>query len=335
MNPLCQACERRPSALVDPADDVGDPYVVCQGCHGRLIARSLRPLEWFNLAKRHGWSQFLLHDDFYDDDGTASQPEEDVEAPEALPAPSLKEAAAAPATLLDYTVTRWNIEDELIAKWRGFPVEEVLTALKNRFAATQNAAVRSVVLEVCSIVGPAAAELVRQAWHAYPVGVAYGSLVKATAACLSFEDGFARAESALASMPEKARRVSFSALAHFRSARSLSWIEANASEPTTEAWGRLAAASALDWDTAQAWIRAGRPLNLIAIDALLAMADPGTPFLRALRPSLGAPPDECEVRRVLEAAITADPVPRVRQRVSSLLTKVPALAPGARGADNA
>ena len=115
----------------------------------------------------------------------------------------------------------------------------------------------------------------------------------------------------------------------------LSWIEANACEPTTEAWGCLSAASAYSWDTAKAWIRAGRPLNLIAIDALLAIADPRTPFLRALQPSLGAPSDEGEMRWVLETAIAADPVPRVKQRVGSLLSKLPALAPRPRGADEA
>lgn len=331
MSPLCQACERRPSSVVEPADAPAEPYFVCQGCHGRLVARSLRPLEWFNLAKRHGWSRFLLHDDFYNDDGTASQPDEAVEAPESLPAPTLKEAGVAPASLLDYTVTRWHIEDELIEKWKSLPMGEVLSVLNGRFAATRNAAVRSVVLEVCSLVGPAAAELVRQAWHEYPEGVAYWSLVQETAACLPFEDGFARAERALADMPEKAMRESFSALAHFRSAHLLSWIEANACEPTTEAWGRLAAASAFSWGTAKAWIGAGRPLNLIAIDALLAIADPRTPFLRALQLSLGGPTDEGEMRQVLEAAMAADPVPRVKQRVGSLLSKLPALSPAIKG----
>lgn len=179
---------------------------------------------------------------------------------------------------------------------------------------------RPPVLEVCSLVGPAAAELVRQAWHEYPEGVAYWSLVQATAACLPFEDGFARAERALADMPEKARRESFSALAHFRSAHLLSWIEANACEPTTEAWGRLAAASAFSWGTAKAWIGAGRPLNLIAIDALLAIADPRTPLLRALQPSLGAPTDEGEMRQALSAsAANASPPHNINQSSSAPL----------------
>src|SRR5258707_12116757 len=32
------------------------------------------PLEWFNLAAKHGWRKYLLHDDFYDQDGTADVP---------------------------------------------------------------------------------------------------------------------------------------------------------------------------------------------------------------------------------------------------------------------
>lgn len=334
MSPLCQACERRPSSVVEPVDDPAEPYFVCEECHGRLLSRSLRPLEWFNLAKRHSWSRFLLHDDFYDNDGTASQPEEEVAAPVSLLTPSLDEASGSAESLLDYTITRWRIEDELVEKWKSLPVDEVLTVLHGRFAGTRNASVRSAVLEVGSLVGTAAAELVQQAWKVYPDRVPYWSLVQATAACLPIEAGFARAERALAEMPEKSRRENFSALAHFKSQQALSWIEKNSFEPTTEAWGRLAAASSFTWDKATEWMSSGRPLNLIAVDALLAIADPRTPFLRALRPSLGAPPDEREMQQVLEAAAAADPVPRVKQRIASLLSKLPVLAgsrPGQAG----
>ncbi len=331
MPALCQACERSPGSVTESSDDAADPYLVCHECHRRLVARSLRPLEWFNLAKRHGWSRYLLHDDFYDDDGAASQPEEDVEAPESLPAPSLHEAGRTAASLFDYSVTRWRIGNELVEKWKSLPVDEVLIVLNGRFAASRNEAVRSVVLEVGSFVGLAAVELVRQAWREYPERVPYWSLVQATAACLPFEEGVARAETALVGMSERKRRESFPALAHFRSPRVLRWIECNACEPSTEAWGYLAAASGFSWDRAKAWIGSGRPLNLIAIDALRAMADPATPFLRALRPSLEAPPDESEMRQVLEAAIAADPVPRVKQRIGSLLSRLSALTAAAAG----
>lgn len=43
----------------------------------RLIARNLRPEEYFALVKLHGEECFLLHDDFYTEDGIAMQPLDD------------------------------------------------------------------------------------------------------------------------------------------------------------------------------------------------------------------------------------------------------------------
>jgi hypothetical protein len=321
----CQACEARPATVEEPADAPSEPYWVCQACHGRLTTRALRPLEWFNLAKRHGWTRFLLHDDFYDEDGTATQPEEGVEHPVRFPAPSLIDASTTADSLLDYSITRWRLDGELVEQWTCLPQGEVLVALDRRFHASHNAAVRAVVLEIASIAGDPAATLVRHAWGQYPDDVPYWPLVQASAACLPFEEGLARAQSALAAMPDRLRRECFPALAHFRSPRVLTWIEAHAAEPTVESWGRLAAASAFDWHTAKQWLGAGRPLNLIAIDALLAIAEPRTPFLQRLRPSLGAAPSEMDLRQALEAAAVEDPVPRVRQRIGALLSKASAL----------
>lgn len=325
MTSLCQACELRLAVVVEPADNADTPYLVCEVCHGRLMTRSLRPREWFNLAKRHGWAQFLLHDDFYDEDGTATQPEEDIEQPELFPAPTLAAVSHTAESLLDYAITRWHFEAELGQRWRHLPQDEVLRTLTLRFDASHNPSVRSVVLQVASVLGPSAKSLVRSAWAKYPEGTTFWSLVQASAACLPFEEGFARAESALAGMPDRTRRECFSALAHFRSPRALRWIELNAAEPTVEAWGHLAAASAFSWAKAEEWLQAGRPLSLIAIDALLAIAEPQTPFLRDLRPGLGEPASEFDTRKVLEAVATADPVPRVKQRIGALLARLPAL----------
>lgn len=290
------------------------------------MALSLRPLEWFNLAKRHGWAQFLLHDDFYDEDGTATQPEEEVEQPGLFPAPTLDAVSGTAESLLDYAITRWHFEAELVERWRQLPQDEISRTLILRFDAARNRNVRSVVLQVASVVGPAAGELVRRAWANYPDGIVFWSLVQASAACLPFEEGFARTETALAEMLGRMRRESFSALAHFRSARALQWIESNAAEPTVDAWGRLAAASAFSWPKAESWLQAGRPMSLIAIDALLAITNPQTPFLRKHRPVLGSPASEFRIRTVLEAVATADPVPRVKQRIDALLARLPALA---------
>jgi hypothetical protein len=325
----CEACERRASSVAESADDPGQPYLVCSDCRRRLLARSLRPREWFNLARRHGWAMFLLHDDFYDEDGNACQPDEDVEDADALRAPTLEESAVDAESLLDYAITRWQLDDAVVERWRRLPAAGTLAVLDARFDATRNANVRAVVLELAAHGGDAAAELVRRAWRDAPQSVPWDALVQATAGCLPLAEGFLKAEAALAAMSGRAWRESFPSLAHFRSDRALDWIETHAGEPSTEAWGHLAAASALDWPRVRAWLERGRPLNLFAIDALLAIAHPRTPHLLRLRPALGSPPGEAELRCVLEAALAADPVPRVQQRVSALLAALPVLAGGA------
>jgi len=207
------------------------------------MSRSLRPLEWYNLAKRHGWAKFLLHDDFYDDDGEASQPEEDVDEAEQYPAPSLKQVQQSPDALLDYSVTRWQFDDELRAAWLRLPTEGALASLSERFDSTRNLAVHAVILKVAALLGPEGASVTRRAWQVAPTRGLLWSLAEAAAACLPLAEGFKLVTDALNAMPEKERRKRFAALAHFRSPMTLDWIEAEASEPTSDAWGDLAAAS--------------------------------------------------------------------------------------------
>jgi hypothetical protein len=101
MTSVCEVCETAASDATEPSGDEAAPYHLCSACHRRLLARALRPIEWYNLAKRHGWWQYLLHDDFYDDDGAASQPECDVESPNLYPEPALDAVANDPEAPLD------------------------------------------------------------------------------------------------------------------------------------------------------------------------------------------------------------------------------------------
>ncbi|MGX9698116.1 hypothetical protein ACWYXK_14110 [Janthinobacterium lividum] len=322
---LCQACERRPSLIEERDDDPNEPYLVCQECHGRLISRGLRPSEWFNLAKRHGWAKFLLHDDFYDDNGEATQPEEDVEDAEFYPAPTLSQVETAASTLLDYSVTRWNLDEDVFAAWRRLPQGSVLSCIAERFDRTLNPSVRAVTLEVAALLRSQGSVFVRHAWESYPDCGSFWSLAAATAACLPEDEGFPLVTMALETLPEKMRQKQFGALAHFRSTKSLGWIETHASESTSEAWGYLAAASKFNWPKGEEWLKAGRPLSLIAVDALLAIANPRTPFLRRIGPVLENQPSEQGLRYAVEALMKADPAPRVMQRASTLLEYVPAL----------
>lgn len=62
----------------------------------------------------------MLHDDFYDDDGTATQPEEDVVDADSYPAPTLCDVCSSLDGLIDYIVSRWNPTKEEFEAFKVF-----------------------------------------------------------------------------------------------------------------------------------------------------------------------------------------------------------------------
>jgi hypothetical protein len=329
MHPMvqrCEACERADVEVIDQSDDADHPYGLCAACHVRLHRFALRPFEWYNLAKRYGWYQYLLHDDFYDDDGTASQPDGDVDTPEAFRAPSLEDVKDDPALLLEYSITRWHFEADLGVAWRRLPAHTVLSTLCHRFDTAWDMGIRGRILTICAaVLGDHAADFVRRAWDEYPQKVALVSLSDASAGCLPPSEGFERVKSALDRLEGREKRDLMLCLGDFHSQQALRWIEQSIFEPITESWGYLAAASKIDWPTVERWFDSGRPLSLVAIDALAAIVRPMSPFLREYGPSLGAPPTLSRLREVLVAYRERDPVPRVQKRIDALLANAEAL----------
>lgn len=316
---LCEACESLPQTVVEQCDSVANPYRLCEACHDRLLARALRPFEWYNLAKRHSWSRHLLRDDFYDEDGTAHQPEYDVADAARHRAPRLSEVAAEPEKLLDYSITRWHFDEDTKRAWQAIAAKAVLQAISTRFASTSNQDIRSICLEVAAITqGQGGADFVRYCWGDYP-SVDLISLAQASAACLPFREGFDRVTDALDAFEGARKRDLMFGLSYFRSTEALDWIERTIFEPITESWGYLAAASDLDWQRIESWFRRGRPLSLVAIDALGSIVRPMTVFLREHSPTLREQPSLQTYSTVLTEYMKRDPVPRVQQRIESLL----------------
>ncbi len=46
-----EACKINEINVVEPSDDPDQPYKLCNQCYKRLLKYSLRPVEWYNLAK--------------------------------------------------------------------------------------------------------------------------------------------------------------------------------------------------------------------------------------------------------------------------------------------
>lgn len=316
----CEACEINAAEVIESCDDSVEPYHVCSACHKRLLARALRPLEWYNLAKRHGWHQFLLHDDFYDEEGRADQPEIEVVETDKYPAPSLLEANVDIDGLLDYSITRWSLHSELIEAWNAYPKPEVLSTIQKRFFATMNAGIRAYILELSALcLCEYGAEFVRNAWNFYPEELSLGSLAQASASCLPHQEGYDRVAAALDALEGGKKRDRMYALGYFRSAKTLDWIETNITEPITESWGNLAALSNADWPRLESWLLRGRPLSHVAIDTLRAIQRMPAQTLIERRVRLDSLPSQTQLHDVLERYARLDPVPRVRQRIDSIL----------------
>jgi hypothetical protein len=213
------------------------------------------------------------------------------------------------------------LEREVFAAWNDKDPRSVLSSLTNRFSSNSNINIRATILSICaSVVRGIGADFVRRVWMDYPVDVPLTPLAEASASCLPHDEGFNRVTTALSRLDTRERRDQMSCLCHFHSQDALVWIERNVCEPITESWGYLAAASDFDWKRSETWLGSGRPLSLIAIDALLAIAWPRTPFLRETKPKLAAPPSRASLEGVLLAYRQRDPVPRVQQRIDAVLS---------------
>lgn len=193
---------------------------------------------------------------------------------------------------------------------RGLDVTEVITGLAQRYRG-------------------AMVELVRELWRGGLTSpLAPHQAIPALAAALPAEEAFVLAAEwarAAADPAERGRRIR--SLARLESPRVLELVEEHLQDPAvsvTSEWGRIAVASRLDWATARRWIEHGRPLSLVALDALSTFCDSGA------HADFG-PPDLATLRAVLERYAEHDPVPRVTKSVSHLLRYPAPLAHDAEG----
>ena len=127
---------------------------------------------------------------------------------------------------------------------------------------------------------------------------------------------------ALVTLDDQALRDSKMALIWFRSPAVLDWIERKIPDSNiTEDWGRLAALSVLDWSRLQNWVKRGRPLSLVAVDALCEFIPrPGqAPVLNRLEPTLAGCDDRGRIKGVLEDYLGVDDAPRVARKCQFII----------------
>ena len=312
-NSICEACQRRPVAEVIGDDDPDEPYRVCGECGERLRQRALRPLEWFNLVAKHG-DKYLLHGDFYDRDGTSDVLKK-IEgwSAEDMPAPTLDEAARSLERLVDYCITRGWLDEPEYDEFTPFADEAILEELTRR-AAQGNRQITALMFDLCAnVLRHTAESWVRARYQIACDDDMLSCWAEAAARCLPQPEGPHKTIEALRAYAGKELRERKGALSWFRSPAVLDWIEIHAPHANiTEDWGQLAALSDLYWSRVEEWLSRGRPLSLIALDALtIFIPRPGqAAIVKRLEPRLKECPDRPTFTRALQACMAADTAPR-------------------------
>ncbi len=320
---LCQSCKTKSVEVIDDRDNPAYPYQVCKDCHERLLNRSLRPREYFNLSALHGMTN-LLNDDLYDNDGSASDPQVELAVDESLAFPKLSELQHLPS-LIDYAIVEWWLSDQVVEALKGFPKSEILKELDTRIQSNKSLSARLYQLAAYTL-GSYADEWIVKQWE-FRTNEDFTGFAEALAMCLEPDLGFNLYTKHLEEIEKPSRLVeAMIGLIHFQSKLTLNWIERNVARVSniSDGWGYVAVASQFDWPTAEKWLNTGRPLSLIALDALANCAVTSEtmnsmPWLRDNPQRLLSPKSIDEMNGILAKYGEGDKVPRVRTTISYIM----------------
>jgi hypothetical protein len=315
---VCQACKIRAVKVIDPVDNPDYPYRLCDPCHHQLVATALPPLHYFNLAALHGRT-YLLQDDFYDDEGAAMTPEIEVEESVGQAFPRWDSLKGDLEQLINYAIVIWTFDQEILSAFSNFEKGAILNEFQLRIKANRGLGVKIYELTALTL-GELAGEWIREEWKMYD-GQHIELFAKALAKCLPLQEGFQLYADALAQIDSISivyqKMLGF---IHFESRLTLQWITENIHKfvNINSAWGEIAAVSEFDWATARTWIESGRPLSLVALDALVHCAR--IPYRsqgwRLPTQKLLQPDTVGNMDAVLKAYLSRDGVPRVKNAVA-------------------
>ena len=318
---LCEACRQFPIETVIENDDLNWPYRLCFACAHRLVTHSLRPLEWFRLATIHGPSQHHLHDDFYSEEGEALQPKGEITELEKWSMPTLSQADL--ETLIDYAITRFILSenDVVIDSLKQHNTASLLSNIQKRVYLLPPIEIEARIYIICAYtLGFKAESWIRACWMTYR-SETFVALATASSYCLPLAEGFEKVIEVLETLSPHEFRRAYLVLINFHIERTLDWLENHIQSPVTTDWGRLAASSQFSWERAVKWLDSGRPLSLVALDALeicyfyeVSHPEDATNFFRSI------PKDDIRTR--LEIYLRQDPVPRVKQIVTRLIKHI-------------
>lgn len=320
---VCQSCKIKSVKIIEPCDNAIYPYQLCKDCHRRLMKRALRPLEFFNLTSKHGVTP-LLHDDFYEENGEACQPEIKVKKDKSLAFPDFDSIKNDLDKIIDYSIVVWWLNDKIVDSIKGFEKSQILESLKLRM--NENRALRYRLYELAAkLLGSSAADWIREEWK-YVNLDNLENYSECLAKCLSINEGFYYYTDVLDKIDNQSVfSEKLKGLIYFQSELSLDWIEKNISrvKDISSSWGYLAVASRFDWNRTKKWLDSGRPLSLVALDTLVNCSVTSetlnsTIWLKENTQRLLNPDKIENMDKTLNAYLEKDNVTRVRNSIKKI-----------------
>lgn len=318
-NSLCEACRISPATNLIPDTELGGSvdrrnhsYRLCYACGQKLIRKSLRPIEWFNLAAIHGPDRDLLWG-HYADDGRAHDPDTIDYSTDGMLAPALGQAARSIGTLLDYCATRQRLDAIEFGAFNAFDHREILAYVEERIS-YDRPQISITCFDTCAdVLGSSAESFILDQDHRTFSGDVFGAWARAVAKCVPEDQGFQLVCEALSYRLTPRQSWQVRSLVWFQSRHAIDWIKANApAKEVTDQWGIVASVSKLSWKDVEAWLSHGRPLRLIALDALKFCIDQR--YVREFRlvwPVLHDRPDDETIKRAMRTTADSDDAPRV------------------------
>jgi hypothetical protein len=152
---------------------------------------------------------------------------------------------------------------------------------------------------------------------------------EAISKCFEFDEAFELLTNEIESKDDKNLPENISALLYFQSDKTLDWIEKviHRTNNISTNWGTLAATSKFSWVRADKWLGVGRPLSLVAIDALLFCSTTGDRQNQALwlqqnPPKLTDNPRPDIIANRLKDYLSKDNVPRTKNAIHQIIDNV-------------
>ncbi|RYU81834.1 hypothetical protein [Hymenobacter persicinus] len=266
---------------------------------------------------RHG-HEYDLHDDFYDDDGIACAAEEVVQHEELFAFPTLVSLSSQVDGLIDYALVKWWYPPAVTAYLVAFAPSQVLHVLDEKLALNPYLLPKCVEIAAESLGDQA------YAWVKYQLDLAEEpeqvlAFAYALSRCFPAAEANAYILSALNTLSEKTLAEYVTCLCYLEGATPLDWLETHCSSITHVVgnYGVAAAALGITWERIDRWLQAGRPLSLIALDALVNCSTTSETqntslWLREHLPHLHAPIAVEEMDEVLQEYVSRDSVPRTK-----------------------